>query len=214
MATTSEPSGTPGITGTLIRTLIPIVVILAVVAGGLYFVKSHLRAVSPKSSKDETLGTAGNPDSPEQGAIDVDVGRILPDFSLTPFQGKSPESISQAGGKVTLVNFWATWCEACMVEMPSIVKLQQAYRGKGFRVVAIDLDEKPEAVLPKTMKDLGIDFPVFVDSDNKLSELFDVHAIPLTVIIDKDRKVLFMENGERNWNGEEIRSKLDKWLSG
>lgn len=211
MATSSEPKGNNGFIGPLLRTLMPIFVILLVVVGGLYLVKAQVRPGT--SAPAGSLPSEQNGGTSEDEGGEVDVGRVLPDFSITPFQGKGPEPISQAGGNVTLINFWATWCEACMVEMPSIVKLQKAYQGRKFRVIAIDLDEKPEAVLPRTLKDLGIDFPVFLDTDNKVSELFDVHAIPLTVIIDRTRKVLFMENGERNWNSGEIRSKLDQWLA-
>lgn len=213
MATTSEPSDKAGIIGILLKTLLPILVIVIAVTGGLTLVKSRVKPPSMPASAG-TLEAGGGEGPSIEGSGEVDVGRVLPDFTISSFQGKSPEPISQAGGKVTLINFWATWCEACMVEMPSIVQLRRAYQGKGFQVVAIDLDENPGAVLPKTVRELGIDFPVFVDTDQKLSELFDVHAIPLTVIINKDRKVLFMENGERNWNSKEIHSKLDQWLSG
>ena len=100
-----------------------------------------------------------------------------------------------------------------MIEMPSIVKLRETYRAKGFEVVAINLDEKPTAALPQTMKKLGIDFTVYLDHDQKLADLFRVEAIPLTVILDKDRKVLMIENGEKDWDGAEFRAQLEKWLS-
>ncbi len=205
MATTDPTTGNPS----LLKTLLPIGVILAIVVAGLIVVKSSLR---PRTDTAATSGDTTSPANP--GSSEMTLGSTLPDFAVTAFTAKNADTIGKAGGKVTLINFWATWCEACMVEMPSLVKLEAAYRAKGFKVVAIDLDDKPEAVLPKTLKELGITFPVYLDTDSKLSELFDVHAIPLTVIIDRNRKVLFMENGERNWNSEEIHSKLEQWLSG
>ena len=116
--------------------------------------------------------------------------------------------------KPIVVDFWATWCEACMVEMPSILKLRQEFKPKGFDLVAVNVDENPNAVLPKTLKKLGIDFPVFIDEENKLGDLFQIQAIPLTVIIDKDRKVLYIEGGEKDWYSKEVRELMQGWLGG
>ncbi|MGZ3698075.1 MAG: TlpA disulfide reductase family protein, partial [Bdellovibrionota bacterium] len=120
---------------------------------------------------------------------------------------------SELKPKVTLVNFWATWCEACMEEMPSILKLRGRFKDRGFEVVAVNVDENPEAVLPATLKQLGIDFPVYIDKEGQVAGLFDVHAIPLTVMINSSRKVLLVQDGERNWMDEDLLSKMEKWLS-
>jgi thiol-disulfide isomerase/thioredoxin len=143
----------------------------------------------------------------------IEVGGQLPDFDLVQFSSGKEMKFSELDKKVVLVNFWATWCEACMVEMPSIVKLRKAYESKGFEVLALNVDENPEAVLPKTLNRLGLDFPIYVDRDQKLADLFDVHAIPLTVILDRNRKILFIETGERDWNGSDIHAKLEAWLA-
>jgi hypothetical protein len=57
-------------------------------------------------------------------------------------------------------------------------------------------------------------FPIFQDPENKIADFFDVHAIPLSAVLTADRKILYIENGERNWNDLETRKMLDKWLSG
>ena len=64
------------------------------------------------------------------------------------------------------------------------------------------------------MKQTGIDFQVYTDPETRLSELFDVHAIPLTVILDKDRRILFMESGEMDWTSHQFKAQLERWLSG
>jgi thiol-disulfide isomerase/thioredoxin len=200
--TTSPTSPQNSFGNRLFKTLLPLAVILLVVVGGLWIVKAKLGG--------KTAATSGA----ESETQDLNVGSVLPDFELQQFGTKKTLPVSKLGTKVTLINFWATWCEACMVEMPSLVKLRKAYKDKGFDLVEIDVDEKPESVLPKVLKELGVDFPVYLDPDAKLAELFDVHAIPLSLIIDKDRKVLMIETGERDWNGEDIHSKLEQWLSG
>ena len=177
----------------LFKVLIPVVVILGLVIAGLSLIKSRIGAQSPTIPQE------------------VAVGSVLPDFTMDTFQGK-PVQASQLTSKITLINFWATWCSACMTEMPSIVKLRGAYHDRGFEVAAVNVDENPETVLPPTLKRLAITFPIFLDHNGHLSELFDVHAIPLTVIMDKNRKVLMMESGEEDWDGPEFRAKLEKWL--
>jgi thiol-disulfide isomerase/thioredoxin len=177
------------------KALLPIAVILVLVVGGLFAIKS-------------TVGKR------PEGAVEVKVGATLPDFKLKRFGGDGGEVLlSSLPAKVLMVNFWATWCEACMVEMPSIVKLRSRYHAQGFEVLPVNVDENPEKVLPEILPELGLTFGVYHDGDGELSRIFDVHAIPLTVILDRNRKVLFIEGGERDWDDREIHAMLERWLS-
>ena len=112
-----------------------------------------------------------------------------------------------------MINFWATWCEACMEEMPSLVALREQYAPKGFEILGVNVDENPAQSAPDAVKNMGIKFPIFTDKSNALAELFDVHAIPLTVIIDKSRKILLVEPGGRDWNTEDMQQLMQKWLN-
>lgn len=185
----------------LIKMLISLLLTLGLAAGGLYWVKMRMGPPHPSDSAEST------------GPGSAKVGATIPDFELTGLQGKKTR-FSDIRAKVILVNFWATWCEACMVEMPSIVQLRNTYKDKGFEVVGVNLDENPEAVLPKAIKELGISFPVFNDSENKITDFFDVHAIPLSVFLGPGRKILYIENGERNWNDQDVHRQIEQWLSG
>jgi len=200
MTTLSPGNPPPSKTPSIFKVLAPIAAILAVVLVALYALKSSV------SSKNE--GEAGH----DQAAVEIQTGTVLPDVTLHAFGGGT-KKIGDLKAKVVLMNFWASWCEACMVEMQSIVKLREAYHDKGFEVAAIDVDDNPEAVIPKIVRQKGMTFPVFTDDGQRLSELFDVHAIPLSVVMNKDRKVLMLESGERDWNGKDIRSQLEEWLS-
>jgi thiol-disulfide isomerase/thioredoxin len=199
---------TPSARNSIWKAFAPVIVILVLVVGGLYGVKSHIASRpggSAAMGEDEHSGTADS----------LKIGSILPDFQLDLYgSGGKTVQASTLKSKVTLINFWATWCEACMVEMPSIVKVWQSYKDKGFDVASVNVDQNPEAVLPKTLKRLGMEFPVYTDKDSKLADLFQIQAIPLSVIIDRNRKILFIENGERDWNGSDIRAEIEKWLSG
>jgi thiol-disulfide isomerase/thioredoxin len=182
----------------ILKVLIPVVGIIILAAIGLTLIKEQTASKKAASTS-------------EQAPAEVRVGSTLPDIALQRFQGK-PTHLSELGAKVVLINFWATWCEACLVEMPSIIELRKAFKAKGFDVAAVNVDEKPEAVLPPALKKLGIDFPVYTDSEGKLGDFFDIHAIPLTVIVDKNRKILMIQSGDFQWNSSDMRAQVSQWL--
>lgn len=178
----------------LIKTLAPIIVILILIFGALSFLKS-------------TAKNQGNADS----HAELSVGSTAADISLIQFNGPTTR-LSEKPGKVFLINFWATWCEACMKEMPSLVKLYSTLKDQGFVFIPMNVDEKPEAVLPKAISELKMEFPIYLNKDSKLTEEFDVHGIPYTLIVDKNRKVLHVETGERDWMAPEILERIRDWL--
>jgi thiol-disulfide isomerase/thioredoxin len=124
----------------LTKVLAPILIIVVAVFGAVYAMK----AKTPEKSQD-----FANPSAPTAPA---DVGTVLPDFQLTPIGDGKSAKLSDFHSKVTLVNFWATWCEACMEEMPSLVQLREAYKDKGFEVVGINLDQNASSVVPHALK--------------------------------------------------------------
>mgnify|MGYP001557827363 CR=1 FL=1 len=183
------------------RVVIPVLVISAAVILGLSTLRLWLGSHDP--SKETSTETAEEEDL---------VGTILPDFPIQVYGEPSASALSAHLGKVTLINFWATWCEACIVEMPSIRKLRAAFHSRGFEVLAVSLDENPSEVLPKAIKEFGLDFGIFLDPDQKISDHFDVHAIPFTAVIAHDRRILFTESGERDWNSKEVHDLMQGWL--
>ncbi len=183
------------------KVFIPVAAILLMVVAGLQLMRMRAHSNAGPGSEDipEAVG-------------ELKVGSVMPDFALQQF-GASQTTISKINAKVILINFWATWCEACMVEMPSIVEARQAYKDKGFEVIPVNVDEHPDLVVPGALSNLKIDFPVYVDSEGKLAQIFDVNTIPLTVVLDSSRKVLMIHNGENNWIGPDFRTELERWLS-
>ncbi|MEN9722175.1 MAG: hypothetical protein RJB38_161 [Pseudomonadota bacterium] len=175
------------------KVFLPIFVILALAWGGLALLKSTL---PEKSSNQLTLK----------------VGSTLPDLELYRPDG-SKARLSEMMKTVTLINFWATWCEACIEEMPSLVKFHQTYRDRGVEVLGINLDEAPQKAIVSTKEEFDIGFENFIDHDGELSNAFDVHAIPLTVTIDSSRKILELQAGDRDWMEPSYLKKVDGWLS-
>src|SRR6202048_3441856 len=89
---------------------------------------------------------------------------VAPDFSLESLEGKTVR-LSDFRGKAVLLNFWATWCQPCKIEMPWFVELQKQYGGQGLQVLGIAMDDASPADIAKFAKDLGVNYPVLVGKE-------------------------------------------------
>ena len=106
-----------------------------------------------------------------------------------------PVSLDQLKGKVVMVNFWATWCPTCRVEMPQWQKLYDAYKDKGFELIAVSIDED-EKVLRQVSKERGFSFPIAWRWDDKADDNFgDIIGTPTLYVVDKSGKVAWMKRG-------------------
>lgn len=186
------------------RILIIVIAVLVLIIGGLFALKAKQNSLQPAS--------------PAPGQLTTDLG----EFSVEIFENGAAETLTlsnlmkKSGGsgqaKVLLINFWASWCEACIAEMPSINALYDDFKDKGFLVLGVNLDENPKAVAPKYVKMLNMKFPIGIDPDNKLSEALNVSALPHTVIIDVNGKILHSQSGEDDWNSSENRQRVETWI--
>ncbi len=128
-------------------------------------------------------------------------------WNLVTPEGK-PMDFQSKKGEVVLVNFWATWCPPCVAELPSLVELHNAYKGKvDFAFVASDEREKVTAFLKKK----GYQLPVYFEASQTPNELLS-KSIPATYIIDKSGNIVVDEKGAANWNSESTRALLDSLL--
>ena len=118
-----------------------------------------------------------------------------PDFTLRQIDGPNLR-LGEQRGRVVMVNFWATWCGPCRVELPQLAKLHEKYRGSGFQLLAVNIDEDPNAARALASK-LGLKFPVLLDTDKKVVGTYDLNAMPATVLIDKDGRVRHLHRGYR-----------------
>jgi thiol-disulfide isomerase/thioredoxin len=133
-------------------------------------------------------------------------------FQLKTIDSKTV-SLRQLAGSVTLMNFWATWCESCIIEMPSIVELEKKYHDRGLRVIAVNLDDNPQSPdIPEKIKELEMHFGTFFDIDQSLSQHFEFEAIPFTVVFSNDGTILDTHSGDRDWMDSDFTKKLEQWL--
>lgn len=121
------------------------------------------------------------------------VGREAPDFILTSLNGEVIR-LSDYRGKPVLINFWATWCGPCILEMPTIQRYYEELEGE-FEVLAINAAE-PEFEVRQFVEDIGITFHVLLDPESMSQELYQLRGYPTTYIIDGDGIVRFQHIGQ------------------
>ena len=121
------------------------------------------------------------------------VGNLAPDFDLPALDGKSLQ-LSGLRGKAVLLNFWATYCEPCKVEMPWFVELQKEYGPQGFQIVGVANDDASTEEIAKFARDMGINYPILIGKDS-VSDSYKVSVLPTTFFLDRDGKLIAREFG-------------------
>lgn len=123
------------------------------------------------------------------------------DFTLKDLDNKRV-SLRNYRGKIVMLNFWATWCTPCRLEMPSMEKLSRQFKDKGFVVLAVAAGEKAEGVTA-FVKEYHITFPALLDTDQEVTEEYKVWALPTTYFINAEGKIIGRVNGSRDWSAKE-----------
>jgi peroxiredoxin len=116
-----------------------------------------------------------------------------PDFTLRTMGGPNMR-LAEQRGRVVMINFWATWCGPCRQEMPELSKIYNKYRGSGFVLMGVNVDDDVRNATEVANK-LAVSFPVLLDTDKAVSKLYDLSTMPSTVLIDRDGKVRYLHRG-------------------
>jgi len=114
-------------------------------------------------------------------------------------------------GKVVLVNFWATWCEPCRAEMPSMDRLRSSLKGKPFEVLAVNLAE-PLSRIEKFVDSMPLGFPLLRDRDGGAGRAWKAKLLPASFLIDRDGKIRYVAYGEIDWTSEAVRARVAELL--
>ncbi len=120
-----------------------------------------------------------------------------PDFTLANPDGRKV-SLKDFRGKVVFLNFWATWCEACRDEMPSMQRLYREFKDKGFEIVGVNVKDKRADALA-FVKKLQVTYPIVLDPDGEVGLLYGAFGMPLSYLIDKKGMVLARLWGPAEW---------------
>ena len=128
----------------------------------------------------------------------IEEGVDAPNFTLKNLEGKEV-SLNEFRGKYVLVNFWATWCGPCKIEMPSLETLYQRFKNKNFVMLAISNDMYGATVVKPFIKANKINFPVLLDQHLKASNGFGVVSLPSTFMIDPKGEIIGAILGAEDW---------------
>ena len=135
------------------------------------------------------------------------MGSQAPDFQLIDLQGNR-QALPDYRGKVVLLNFWATWCGPCRVEMPSMERVYQDLKDEGLAILAISSDPQGSIVTRPFVASQGLTFPVLHDSDYRVSGSYGVRTLPMSFLIDRNGTLTQRVFGARDWNSPEARELL------
>jgi peroxiredoxin len=120
-------------------------------------------------------------------------GQTAHDFALKSSTGENLR-LSEYRGEVVMINFWATWCGPCRQEMPLLDELYNRYQRVGFNLLGVNIDDDSRRAM-QMAEELGIDFPVLFDAGKEVSRLYDVEAMPVTVLVDREGRVRYVHHG-------------------
>ncbi len=134
----------------------------------------------------------------------VQVGDEAPNFMLRDLTGNM-RSLSQFRGKVVLLNFWATWCGPCRVEMPAMEQLYRTLPRGEFEILAVSTDSQGAAVTRPFQKQMGFTFPILHDSEYRVGLAYGARSIPVTFMVDRHGIVRQKIFGARDWDSLEAR---------
>jgi thiol-disulfide isomerase/thioredoxin len=115
--------------------------------------------------------------------------KAAPDFTLTSLEGKNI-SLTDYRGKAVLLNFWATWCGPCKIEMPWFVELQNQYGAQGLQIVGVAMDDSSKEDIAKFVKDMGVNYPVLIGKEAVGDAYGGVPALPESFFISRDGKIV------------------------
>ncbi|HEY6966657.1 MAG TPA: TlpA disulfide reductase family protein [Burkholderiales bacterium] len=133
-------------------------------------------------------------------------GGATPALALPDLAGRA-HALGDYRGKVVLVNFWATWCEPCRAEMPSIGKLRTSLAGQPFEVLAVNVGE-PESRIQRFMAQVPMAFPVLLDRDNAAAKAWRARVLPVSYLVGADGRVRYLVIGEYDWTQEAVRKAI------
>jgi DsbE subfamily thiol:disulfide oxidoreductase len=138
------------------------------------------------------------------------VGQPAPTFTLTDLHGKNWR-LADLQGKVVFLNFWATWCQPCLQEMPSMAALNQRMPEETFQMLTVLYNDRPE-IAQNLVRKLGVAFPVLVDANGIVARQYGLTGVPETYIIDPQGILREKFIGPLNWDSPAALTLLGKYL--
>jgi thiol-disulfide isomerase/thioredoxin len=137
-------------------------------------------------------------------------GGATPALALKDLQGRD-HRLEDYKGQVVVLNFWATWCEPCREEMPSMQRLKEKMAGAPFALLAVNYAEG-NARVETFLQKVPVDFTILLDRDAAASKRWQARVLPYTVVIDPAQRIRYTVLGELDWTAPEVEATLRKLL--
>jgi peroxiredoxin len=178
-----------------------VIVALAAFAAATIWINYEVKVKLGQGRSNGSVGTMGN----------VKVGEMAPDFSLLDLSNRMVILSGYRGQKVLLLDFWATWCGPCRMEMVDLQTLLDKFKGKSFEILSLDQGEDAELVGGFiSRKSYG--FHVLMDSQGQASGLYGVQAIPSLVLVDKNGVIQWLSVGYGG-DDKDLQQKIEALLT-
>ena len=136
------------------------------------------------------------------------IGEMTPEFTLPDLQGLE-RHIDEFQGKVVMLNFWASWCGPCRLELPALVEAYETYRDRGFFIIAVNVRERRDQA-SRFATEWNMSFPILLDSRGAVSSRYRVRGIPMSVFLDREGTINDIHVGVIN--AEQIRTQVERLL--
>jgi peroxiredoxin len=142
----------------------------------------------------------------------VRIGAPAPNFRLYDLRGRLV-TLSDYRGRVVLLNFWATWCGPCRVEMPAMEDLYREFNRRDFEILAVSTDQQGAAVTRPFSEEMGLTFPILHDSDFRVGVAYGARTLPMTFLVDRRGVITHRIFGARDWQSPEGRQLINKLVA-
>ncbi len=144
--------------------------------------QNRVELIPGDAKTDAAAGAGASSDSKEAPSM---VGRVAPKFTLVTLEGKKV-SLADYKGRPVLVNFWATWCAPCKLEMPWFEEFRKEYAAQGFEILGIAEDDASKDEIAKAVKRIGVSYPILL-TDGKVAPAYGgVDYLPMSFYVDRD----------------------------
>jgi len=145
----------------------------------------------------------------------VEIGRKAPDFRLVDVAtGDSVSLRTLARGDVALINIWATWCAPCKEEMPAMQRTYADLAPRGFRILAVSIDNGDVAPVKSFAQELGITFDILQDQSGRIQQLYQTTGVPESFLLDRDGTIVKRVIGAHDWASGANRKLIERYLDG
>ncbi|MDD3618900.1 MAG: TlpA disulfide reductase family protein [Desulfobulbaceae bacterium] len=147
----------------------------------------------------------------DTGGLGIELDKPAPDFTLVDTTGKS-WTLADLKGRVVFINFWASWCQPCLQEMPAMQDLYGFFPEDKFTMLTVLFNDAP-VFAENVAERLQLTFPILIDPDNQAARAYGLTGVPETYIVDKQGVLRKKFIGPVEWNSEEARLMLLQYIA-